>query len=204
MDFIDRLEEQGEIFVIRFKFVIMEKLMNLTKYSDFKAKRVTRSYCQTINAEPFKIHSLICPVKEAEWLDGWDYSLIYSRSGFAEEGCVFISRNEGEKDTIWLITKRNDEKFETEFVRITPESRIAKLNINIKDGGNYISYVHITYTFTALTEEGNKFMESFTEDNFIKDMEFWEASMNHYLETGKPLPNPDRNNWLRYESDSEE
>lgn len=51
--------------------------MNPTELSSFKAKRVTRSFVQTIYAEPVKVHSLICPVKEAEWLDGWDYDLIF-------------------------------------------------------------------------------------------------------------------------------
>jgi len=174
--------------------------MNPTKLSGFKAKRVTRNYIQTINAEPARVHSLICPVKEAEWLDGWDYDLVFSHSGFAEKGCVFTSTSEGEKDTIWLITKRDDSACETKFARITPDSRVADVTIRIEDGGNHISRVHITYTITALTEEGNRFIENFTEENFIKDMKFWEATMNHYLETGKALPLSDPVHWLKYES----
>ena len=65
--------------------------MDPTKHSHFKAKRVTRNYVQTIQAPPSVVHSLICPVKEAEWLDGWDYHLIFSHSGVAEKGCVFTS-----------------------------------------------------------------------------------------------------------------
>jgi hypothetical protein len=30
-------------------------------------------------------------------------------------------------------------------------------------------------------------------------MKFWEATMNHYLETGKALPQPDPEHWLKYE-----
>jgi hypothetical protein len=175
--------------------------VNPAKTSDFKANRVTRNYIQTINAEPSRVHTLICPVKEAEWLDGWDYDLIFSHSGVAEPGCVFISRSEGEKDTIWLMTKRDDQACETEFARITPESRVAHLTVRIEDGGNHTSRVHITYAITALTEAGNKFIENFTEENFVKDMKFWEATMNHYLETGKALPLSDPEHWLKYESE---
>ena len=171
--------------------------MNPTETSDFKANRVTRNYIQTINAEPSRVHTLICPVKEAEWLDGWDYDLIFSHSGVAEPGCVFISRSEGEKDTIWLITRRDDQACETEFARITPGSRVAHLTVRIEDDGKHASRVHITYTITALTEAGNKFIENFTEENFVKDMKFWEATMNHYLETGKALPLSDPEHWLK-------
>ena len=153
----------------------------------FKAKHITRSYEQTINADPARVFDLLCPVKEAEWLDGWDYTLLYSESGLAEEGCVFLSRQEGEKDTIWMITKRDVQNLEIEFVRATPESRIARLTIAVDEKAAKVSKVKITYLITALCEEGNKFLEAFTRENFEAGMKFWEKSMNHYLETGKKL-----------------
>jgi hypothetical protein len=175
--------------------------MPSAKPKAFKAKRVTRSYTQTIYAAPAEVHALICPVREADWLEGWDCDLIFSQSGLAETGCIFISRTAGEKETIWLITKRDDRKYETEFARITPESRVASLTVRIEDGGKHTSRLHIAYTFTALTEEGNRFIENFTEENFVKDMQFWEATLNHYLKTGRPLPRSDRAHWLKYESE---
>ena len=156
----------------------------------FKAKHIIRSYEQTINAEPVKVFDLLCPVKEAEWLDGWDYLLLHSESGFAEEGCVFLSRQEGEKDTIWMITRRDVQNREIEFVRATPESRIARLTIAVDEKAAEVSKVKITYVITALCEEGNRFLEAFTTENFEAAMKFWEKSMNYYLETGKKLSRP--------------
>ena len=159
--------------------------MSSAQPSGFKAKRVTRNYIQTINAEPSRVHALICPVKEAEWLDGWDYDLIFSHSGVAEPGCVFISRSQGEKDTIWLITRRDDQACETDFARITPDSRAAYVTVRIEDGDKHTSRVDITYTITALSEAGNKFVENFTEEHFVNDMKLWDATMIHVLETGR-------------------
>jgi hypothetical protein len=153
----------------------------------FKANHTTRSYEQTINADPSKVFDLLCPVKEALWLDGWDYTLLHSESGLAEEGCVFLSRQEGEKDTIWMITKRDVQIREIEFVRATPESRIARLTIAVDEKEAQVSKVQITYAITALCEEGNQFLEAFTAEKFSEAMEFWEKSMNYYLETGKKL-----------------
>jgi len=161
--------------------------MSQTFSSSFKANHVTRSYEQTINADPSRVFELLCPVKEAEWLDGWDYTLLHSESGLAEEGCVFLSRQAGEKDTIWMITKRDVQNREIEFVRATPESRIARLTIGVAEKKKQISKVKITYVITALCEDGNRFLEAFTQENFEAGMKFWEASMNYYLETGKKL-----------------
>jgi len=161
--------------------------MPTTIESSFNAKHITRSYEQTINADPARVFDLLCPVKEGEWLDGWDYTLLHSESGLAEEGCVFLSRQEGEKDTIWMITKRDVQNREIEFVRATPESRIARLTIAVDEKAENLSTVKITYVITALGEEGNKFLEGFTQENFEAGMKFWEKSMNYYLETGKKL-----------------
>lgn len=155
--------------------------------SSFKAKHISRSYEQTITADPARVFDLLCPVKEAEWLDGWDYTLLHSESGLAEEGCVFLSRQEGEKDTIWIITKRDVQNREIEFVRTTPESRIARLTIAVDEKAENMSKVKIIYVITALGEDGNKFLELFTQENFEAGMKFWEKSMNYYLETGKKL-----------------
>jgi hypothetical protein len=156
----------------------------------FKATHVTRSYEQTINADPARVFDLICPVREAEWLDGWDYTLLHSESGLAEEGCVFLSRQEGEKDTIWMISKRDVQNREIEFVRATPESRIARLTIAVDNKAENLAKVKITYVITALCQEGNRFLEAFTPENFETAMKFWEKSMNYYLETGKKLKRP--------------
>jgi hypothetical protein len=49
----------------------------------FKAKRVVHEYVQTNPAPAEKLFPLLCPVREAEWLPGWEYRLIYSESGLA-------------------------------------------------------------------------------------------------------------------------
>ena len=153
----------------------------------FNAKHITRSFEQTIHADPTRVFDLLCPVREGEWLDGWAYTLLHSESGLAEEGCVFLSRQKGEKDTIWMITKRDVQNREIEFVRVTPESRIARLCIAVDEKAESVSTVKITYVITAICEQGNKFLEAFTQKNFEAGMKFWEASMNYYLEKGKKL-----------------
>ena len=56
--------------------------------SIFKSQRVMRSYVQRIEAAPDKIFPLLDPVREKEWLDGWEYEMIYSNSGLGENGCI--------------------------------------------------------------------------------------------------------------------
>jgi len=56
-----------------------------------KPVRVTRTFTQHLVAEPSRVFPLLCPVREADWLEGWDPLLIVSESGIAEPDCVFVT-----------------------------------------------------------------------------------------------------------------
>jgi hypothetical protein len=154
---------------------------------DFKPKRITRTYCQIINSTPGTVFPLLCPVREAEWLDGWNYRMIYSRSGLVEEGAVFSTSHPGEEDTIWMVVNYNPEKFQVDFARVTPKSKTCLLKIAVRPKDEQHSFVDISYTYTAIAHEGNEFIAHFTESEFLKAVTFWEKAMNVYLETGTML-----------------
>ncbi len=155
--------------------------------SDFKAKHVTKEYCQTIYASPDKAFPLLCPVREAEWLDGWRYTMIYSQSGLVEEGAVFSTPHDGEPDTFWVVTKHDLSNLSVEFTRFTHQSRICVLKIGVRLRDESSSYVDIAYTYTSISPAGNKFIDEFTDDVFRADMKHWENSVNHFLKTGEQL-----------------
>lgn len=153
----------------------------------FKAKRVSRKFIQKINSTPDKIFPLICPVRQRDWLDGWNCEMIYSESGLSEEGCVFKTKHEFDVDTIWVITKHDVENYIVEYVRITRGVLAVKINISLEHRYGDITDVNTEYIFTALTEKGNEFIEGKSSKQFFNMMKWWEKSMNYYLESGKKL-----------------
>ena len=155
--------------------------------TEFSAKRITRIYRQTINATPEVVFPAICPVREAEWLDGWRYTMIFSRSGLAEEGAVFSTPGDGEADTVWIMTRHDAVQRVVEFTRFTPGSRVCVLRIGVAPDDRGRSLVDIAYTYTAITPAGNAFIDGFTQEKFLAAVTFWEKSMNHWLETGEQL-----------------
>lgn len=155
--------------------------------TEFTAKRITRRYCQTINAMPDDVFPLLCPVREAEWLDGWRCTMLFSQSGLVEEGAVFSTPGDGEEDTVWIVTRHDAVQRAVEFTRVTPGSRVCVLRIGVKPQDQGRSLVDIAYTYTAVTSAGNDFIDGFTEETFLGAVRFWERSMNHWLETGERM-----------------
>ena len=155
--------------------------------SRFHSQRLTREYRQTIRATPEDVFPLLCPVREAEWLDGWNYQMIYSASGLVEEGAVFITPLQGEEDTVWVVTHHDPERHSVNFVRFTPGSRTCVLEIVVSPKDTSTCFVDIRYTYTGITPEGNEFIDGFSKEAFVEAMKFWEKSMNYYIKTGHKI-----------------
>jgi hypothetical protein len=155
--------------------------------SAFQSKRMTRSYSQTIEGPPEAVFPLLCPVREFEWLDGWDCTMLYSRSGLAEEGAVFSTASPGEEDTVWVVTRHDPAARRVEFARFTPHSKTCILKIAVETLAADRSRVDIAYTYTSIAEAGNAFLDSWREESFLAGVRFWERAMNHFLKTGGKL-----------------
>ena len=154
---------------------------------NFKPLRKNYNYTQSIQAAPEVVFPLLCPERETEWLYGWKYKMIYSKSGVAEPEAIFSTQEPGEEETIWIITIHDPINKIVQFARVTPFNRTSTLYIKVepKDGGS--SYVHINYLYTGLTEEGNSYIENYSDEAFFKMIKFWEDSMNYFLQSGKLL-----------------
>ncbi len=153
----------------------------------FNAVQKTLTFKQFNNAEPEKVFPLLCPVREKDWLDGWAYKMIYSKSGLIEKNCVFSTSHPGGMNTIWHVTQHNPEKFEVEFLRVTPKENVVRINIKLTPIENDKTEAEIVYQYTGLSKEQNEFINSELESKFEESMRWWEKSINHYLETGRML-----------------
>lgn len=153
----------------------------------FKSKRIKRTYTQKINSTPEKIFPLLCPQREKDWLDGWNYEMIYSESGLAEDGAVFKTKHEGDVDTLWVVTRHDRENFIVEFVRMTWETLVTKISLQLEAISEDMTNIHVEYVFTSITEKGNEFIEGNSARQFLEMMKWWEKSLNYYLETGSKL-----------------
>lgn len=153
----------------------------------FQGQQKTFTYIQ-LNKGPIKaVFPLLCPVREADWLDGWSYKMIHSKSGVIEQDCVFTTPHHGELETVWQVTLYDPEQYRIEFLRVTPQENVVRINIQLEPKSAEETYAHIRYQYTALNEEQNEFIEKNLETSFQSSMQWWEKALNHYLQTGTML-----------------
>jgi hypothetical protein len=147
--------------------------------------RATRTYTQHLVAAPGEVFRLLCPVREADWIEGWDPSLVVSASGVAEPDCVFTT-SATPSDAIWYISRHEPAAGFIEMLKITPAVTTCRLTIQLRPTAGGCE-ADITYSHTSLGPLGDEFVASFTEDYYREFMQDWEARMNHYLRHGSAL-----------------
>jgi hypothetical protein len=152
--------------------------------STFAAKRVSHEYTQTNDAPPEKVFPLLCPVREADWVPGWQYRLIYSRSGFAEDGCVFSTPNDAGSETIWMVTHYDPAAFAIAYAWVQPGMIATQLRISLAPAPDGKTSARIRYLYTGLSLAGNTVLDHYSPEWFHGKMKSWESAINHFLRNG--------------------
>lgn len=150
--------------------------------------RVTRSYVQRLDGPASDVFPLLCPVREAEWIVGWDPRLVVTASGVAERDCVFVTEA-SPHEAVWYVTRHEPAAGCVEMIKVTPGVTACRLNIQVRDvaGG---CEAEVTYLHTSLGAAGDAFVAAFTEDHYRAFMQDWEARVNHFLRHGVALGAP--------------
>jgi hypothetical protein len=155
----------------------------------FQALRVAHEYTQHNEAPPEKVFPLLCPVREAEWVPGWHYRMIYSKSGVAEDGCVFSTPNDAGPETVWVVTEYDPAALRIAFVWSRPEVA-CRIQIALTARSQETTAAHIRYSYTGLSVAGNKEIAGYSRHWFEDKMKGWEKAINHYLRTGQRMSAP--------------
>jgi hypothetical protein len=150
-----------------------------------KPARVTRTYTQRLVGTPEAVFPLLCPVREADWIEGWDPVLVASETGVAEPDCVFTT-SASPTEAVWYVTRHEPESGFVEMLKITPSVTACRLTIRLSRVADGCE-AQVTYKHTSLGPEGDAFVMAFTEAHYAKFMHDWESRMNHYLRTGQAL-----------------
>jgi hypothetical protein len=151
-----------------------------------RAVRVARAYTQQLNAPAERVFPLLCPVREADWIEGWEPTLVVTDSGVAELDCTFVTGT-GTAEAIWTVTRYDPSVGAIEFIKVVPGDTVARISIVVRPLSDVSSAADIRYQHTALSPAGEASVAAFTEEHFTGFMQQWERRLNHYLETGTML-----------------
>lgn len=154
---------------------------------EFTASRSEKSGTLQLNAPKESVFPLLCPVREYDWLEGWECDLIRSDSGYAEENCVFIRDFylEGAPE-LWVVC-RYEPPVAIEFIKFAVHFKTGRLSIRLEDTGDDTCRATWTKLYTGLSNAGNAWIDAWSDEFFNMEIHILEKALNHYLETGTML-----------------
>jgi hypothetical protein len=139
---------------------------------------------------PEQLFPLFCPVREYDWLDGWECEMVYSVSGFAEHGCVF-RHDIGMGVETWVVS-RYEPNHAISFVRVLEGFWTVLMETSLIPVSPTTTTVKVRYTFTALSQKGASILEEGkTLEAHRRRTNQLAAMTDHYLRTGKKLIQPE-------------
>ena len=144
-----------------------------------RPKRVERSYTQQLEGTPAEVFPLLCPVRETDWIEGWDPLLVVSESGVAEPDCVFVTAAEP-VNAVWFIVRHEPAAGFVQMLKISPTVTACKLSIQLTATPTGTA-AHVTYVHTSLGPAGDAFVAAFTAEHYVQFMQEWEGRLNRYL-----------------------
>lgn len=148
------------------------------------SKRFEATKTLTIKANVEDTLGLACPVKELEWIPGWQYEMVFSESGVNEVGCIFNDKMSGmflfgeDLNTYWHTLKLGENVFQAHLSYGGRAAGIFTSAVNDNGDGTVDATWHLV--FTSYEETG----EDFTE-KIQAAIDFLSACGKHYLETGE-------------------
>lgn len=126
------------------------------------------------------VFPLFEPLGEKRWVEGWDPVMLFPATGEVVEGGVFITRHDGE-ETIWTIARHDPARRHVRYVRTTPGSRTAVVDVRCEPDGNVGTRAQVTYALTALSEAGNAYIAGFTVDHYNATIDSWQEAISRVL-----------------------
>lgn len=151
----------------------------------FKSRQHYVFYDQFLNSTPDKIFPLLCPKREYDWIETWNCDIIFSNSGFAELDCVFNTNFPGDVKETWIVDKYDKGK-NIQFIRFS-EIRVMRYSISLIDNIDGTTTAKWELIMTSLNNEGNLYIENFSNLEFTNRLKALEKMLNYYLTTGEML-----------------
>ena len=149
--------------------------------------RKAYTYVQQLDGSADEVFPLLCPVRECDWIAGWNPRLVISKCGVAEAGCVFLTTDGHApsgvaREATWVITEHDPIERHVAMTKVSPDFLVTRLWISVQPGAlPEECRAEIRYEYTAVGPDGEAFVRTHTPDTWTTFMQKWESTLNEYL-----------------------
>ncbi len=127
-----------------------------------------------------RVFPLLCPKKEEEWIPGWECEVIFSESGYNEEGAIFKTIKAYGTELIWHTNAYDKDAGLVDFLITANGLFLFRFIIRVTKK-NGLLILNFDQTFTSISEKGKQFIREYESDNFQSRVDKLKKLMDDYL-----------------------
>ncbi|HHI71002.1 MAG TPA: SRPBCC family protein [Rhodobacteraceae bacterium] len=125
-----------------------------------------------------QIFPLFTPQGEEAWVPGWSPTYLTGKDTREE---MLFTTGEGAEKTFWTCLKWQPESHHARYLRITPASRIAIVDVQCRAAEKGTVTVQVTYSYTPLTRSAANELADMTQQEFAASIGEWATLISGYL-----------------------
>ena len=120
---------------------------------------------------------------EKYWVPGWDYINVMGSTELHED-YVFVTENHdhASSDAIWLVKRHDPNSHYVEFYKVEPEDKVGIIAVSCDAISQSKTKVSVSYEYIALSDKGNQFVTSFTQEDYKEFIGEWKRLLDRYFQ----------------------
>jgi hypothetical protein len=139
-----------------------------------------RSMRLDLRAPAREAFPLFGPVREGEWVPGWEPRFAApSPPAQGPDGAVFTTQGHG-GDNTWVMTAYDSIEHHVAYVMLKPDHFVVEIDIHVAPAGDKSCTAEVGYRYTALSEDGNRFIEHWVQ-HWPDEAPHWTNAINGRL-----------------------
>ncbi len=128
---------------------------------------------------------LFGPEGERAWAGShWNPEFLHPQPAADVEGAVFTIQHGGIK-AVWVSSVRDLDARHLQYVYFIPDLLVTVIDVRFEPAAHDSTKVHVTYTRTAITPEGNEHVAAMSHGDQSAGKE-WQEALDAYLASAKP------------------
>jgi hypothetical protein len=147
--------------------------------------QVQRSKTITLSRPLKQVFPMFQPEGEKSWTANWDPQYVWPSDGQPREGLVFTHDNGKGGQSIWTMTRFDEQDHHIEYTVVAPGSHVTQIRIRCEQARPDQTEASVCYTVTPISEEGLAVLEQFAPGDYDKRISVWQLPMEHFFATGE-------------------
>lgn len=145
-------------------------------------KRVVSQHRFIVQAPVQRAFMWFTPAGETLWVEGWAPRYLHPEDGRTEPGMVFTT-GEGDEATLWTLVDFDRPQHRARYVRCTPASRVAVVEVACGAIDDERTEVAVRYTVTALSAAAEHTLAAYEGERFTAMIDGWASRIAACLPT---------------------